>query len=81
MTNSLEPSPHGYQIPKSANGRKRSTEHLSHFCHWSQSYGIYAIRAAAGCLPRLRTATHAASVGYLTPHWRAKSGPLRLLDS
>ncbi len=26
---------------------KRSTEPLSHFCHRSQSYGIYAMRASA----------------------------------
>ena len=32
-------------------------------------------------LPHPREATHAASVEYLMPHCRAKSGALRLLDS
>jgi len=40
--------------------RKRSTEHLSHFCHRSQSYGIYAMRASAVSSAAGRVLIHSA---------------------
>ena len=40
--------------------RKRSTEPLSHFCHRSQSYGIYAMRASAVSIAAGRVLIHSA---------------------